>query len=123
MGGEWSAASVSTPLSHVVGAASTSTLLATSPNPSEYRQLVAIEVRVTPLAPGGAIPGGLVEIFDGKRVLATLNVEGGVASMTTSTLKVGTHKIRANFLGDGDNYVASQSVTLVHTVTQRKGPK
>ena len=60
--------------------------------------------------PGGvAIPGtGSVTFYDGTTPLGQSTVSGGIATLTTSTLAVGSHTITAAY-GGAQGYVASAS--------------
>ena len=64
-----------------------------------------------------AIPTGSVSFYDGGASIgqAQLNAQG-VATLSTSTLAVGTHTITAVYVGNG-NYNTSTSIALQHTVT------
>ena len=44
--------------------------------------------------------GELVKFYDGTNLLASVPLTGGVAAYTTSTLSVGTHTIKARYVGD-----------------------
>lgn len=64
----------------------------------------------------GLTPTGAVNFFNGKTPLgsATLN-SSGVATLSASTLAVGSHSITADYLGDA-NYVAANSAPATVTV-------
>jgi YVTN family beta-propeller protein len=62
------------------------------------------------------MPTGTVNFLDGTTVLGTGTLNGsGVATLTTSTLAVGTHSITAAFGGDS-NFAASTSTVLSQVV-------
>jgi len=62
------------------------------------------------------IPTGSVSFYDGGASIgqASLNAQG-VATLSTSTLSVGSHNITAVYVGNG-NYNTSTSAMLLHTV-------
>ena len=76
----------------------TATGLTSSLNPSAQGQQVTFTATVTAT---GAVPAGTVRFKAGNRVLAEVPVVGGVASLTTSSLPVGSMKISAIFRGTG----------------------
>jgi hypothetical protein len=92
-----------------VGTRSTSTALTSSANPSVVGEEVTFAIEVS--SPGGGPigfarrvaapppPGGSVTISDGITVLAVVDLEGGRAEFTTSSLTAGTHTITAAFSG------------------------
>jgi Bacterial Ig-like domain (group 3) len=84
----------------VVGETTTITLTS-SPNPSTLGEPVTFTAKVT--SGEGAPPDGeTVSFMQGKTVLGTGTLSGGSASFTTSTLKVGTHSVAADYSGDSD---------------------
>src|SRR5439155_7884336 len=109
-------ASTSPALNQVVNAASTTTTLTSSANPSLTGQSVTFTATVAAVAPGSGIASGSITFKDGSTVLgtATLNASGQ-ATFSTSALSVATHSISAVYGGDG-NFAASTSPTLTQTV-------
>jgi hypothetical protein len=107
--------SSSSPVTHVVAQAATTTQLSSSPNPSTTGQAVSLRAAVAAVAPGGGIPAGSVEFLDGNTVIGTTNVVSGVATLSIGSLKAGKHQLRARYLGTS-NHAASVSATLTHTV-------
>jgi probable HAF family extracellular repeat protein len=97
---------VATPVMHVG--------LASSQNPSQSGQSVTFTATVTYIA-GNAPDGEQVTFVDGSRTLGTRTLSGGVATYSTSSLKVGTHNITAKYPGD-NNYLPSKSVRLQQVV-------
>jgi Bacterial Ig-like domain (group 3)/Peptidase family M28 len=95
----------------------TTATLTSSLNPSVHNQAVTFTATVVANAPGTAIPTGMVTFKNGTKKLgmATLNA-GGQASLTTSSLSVGTHQITAVY-GGSSNFLTSTSAALVQTVT------
>jgi len=59
----------------------------------------------------GAMPSGTVAFINNDTVLGTVALTGGEASLRTSLLSAGTHKITALYSGDA-NYAASTSNVL-----------
>ena len=66
-------------------------------------QSVTFTATVAVQSPGAGTPTGTVEFMDGKTVLATIKMVGGVATYTTSSLTQGTHSITATYSGDTNN--------------------
>ncbi len=81
---------------------STTTTLATSPNSSQYGDPVTLTATVTPGATGTA------SFYDSSVYLGQGAVTGGVATLVTTTLNVGTHTITATYNGDA-TYASSMS--------------
>jgi Bacterial Ig-like domain (group 3) len=101
-----------------VSAASTSTELHSSPNPSVYGEPVAFTAVVTS---GDGVPrdGEKVLFMNGTEVLGSGTLRGGVASFTTSTLDFGDSSIRAVYAGDSDFAGTGrdeESAVVIHTV-------
>jgi len=95
-------------------AAATTTTLTSSPNPSTYGQAVSFTAAVTSKL--GALPDGETVTFkEGTTVLGTGTLSGGSASLTTSTLKVGTNSITAVYAG-GSNFASSKSNAVKQVV-------
>jgi hypothetical protein len=95
----------------------TTTALVSSLNPSSFGQAVTFTATVT-AQPGfyKGTPKGTVSFFDGTTNIgnSTLN-SVGVATLTTSTLAVGTHSVTATYNGDS-NFAASTSPVLYQLV-------
>lgn len=84
------------------------TQLASSPNPSNFGQNVTFTATVVPQG-FKVTPTGSVTFFDGTTSIGFSNLNANaVATLTTSTLSVGTHNITATYNGDS-NYAASTS--------------
>jgi hypothetical protein len=111
------AASTSPALQETVNAASryaTSTALASNLNPSTYGQPITFTATVT--STGGTPPNGdTVTFYNGSNVLGTASLNGGIASLTKSSLQSGIHTISATYLGDA-NFTASTSPGLLQVV-------
>ncbi|UCH51375.1 MAG: Ig-like domain repeat protein, partial [Chloroflexota bacterium] len=106
--------------SHTVNKAdSITTITSDTPDPSDYGQSVTFTATVVPDLPGSTdIPTGNVEFFDGATSLGTGALDGsGQASLSTSSLSVGSHNITAQYLGSS-NYNSSTSAAESHTVNK-----
>jgi len=81
------------------GPTPTTTSLSAAPNPAPAGQTVTFTATIT-----GSSPGGTVQFKDGATNLGSpAIVTGGVATLATSTLTVGTHSITAVYGGDANN--------------------
>ena len=115
------AGSTSSTLTQTVNQASTTTVLASSWNPSATGSTVTFTATVSAAAPGTGTPTGDVTFKDNGVPLGSGTLNAGVASFGTSSLAIGTHPISAvyggaaSFAGSTSN-VVSQSVTsqVVH---------
>jgi hypothetical protein len=74
----------------------------------------AITLTATVSASAG-VPTGLVEFLDGTTPLGSGTLSGGVATLTTSSLSVGTHTISAVYNG-ATNFAAATSSALTQCV-------
>jgi hypothetical protein len=99
-----------------VSKAATTTVLSSSANPSVYSQPVTFTAVVTANAPGAGIPTGTVTFKSGGANLGTGTLNGsGTATLTVSTLAVGTPSITADY-GGSTNFSISDSTALTQTV-------
>jgi hypothetical protein len=107
--------SASPALGEKVNKAMTTTLLASSPNPSAHSNPVTFAAKVT--AALGGTPSGTVTFKNGTTILGTGTISATThqAKLTTSTLAVGTHSITAKYSGDA-NLNTSVSAVLKQTV-------
>jgi len=98
----------------------TSTVLASSANPSLVSQSITLTATVAAAANGGILPDGSVTFNDGSAILCTVTLSaGGVATCTTASLAVGTHSLVATYNGDLANQIAgSVSSTLRQDVRE-----
>ncbi|MDT4894474.1 MAG: large repetitive protein [Pseudonocardiales bacterium] len=96
-----------------VSKGATSTTVSGSPNPSVYGQTVTLTANVSPQAPATGTPTGTVAFTDGATPLGSAPVVGGTATLTISTLSVGSHAIGAGYSGDGSFLTSSNSFTQV----------
>jgi autotransporter-associated beta strand protein len=110
--------SPSSPVTHTVSQASSTTTVTSSANPSKFGQIVTFTVRVAGAAPSTGAASGSVRIFlDGADMgLFALNASG-VATFATAGLTVGTHTVRAEYQGSA-GFAPSVSTTLTQTVSQ-----
>ncbi|WP_405583027.1 Ig-like domain repeat protein [Streptomyces sp. NBC_01190] len=97
--------------------AATATVLTSAPDPAVFGQTKTLTATVTPVLPGGGTPTGTVSFFDGVTLLGTATVIGGVATLITSALTVGSHALTAVYSGSG-SFTASTSPVDTQTVTQ-----
>jgi uncharacterized repeat protein (TIGR03803 family) len=94
--------------------ASTTTMLASSLNPSAFGQSVILTATVT--ATSGT-PTGTVTFKNGTATLATVTLSGGGAKYTNKTLAVGTHSITAVYNGSA-SFAASTSTAVSQVVSK-----
>jgi Bacterial Ig-like domain (group 3)/Beta-propeller repeat/Transmembrane protein 131-like N-terminal len=99
-------------VSQIVSKATTTTILTSSLNPSNFGQSVTFTATVTPQFSGTV--KGTVTFYDGTTALKTVSASGGVAKYTTATLAQGTHTIMATYNGNA-NFTGS-STSLTQTV-------
>ncbi len=78
-------------------------------------QTVTFTATVSDLVAGAGVPTGTVTFKDGATVLATIALQGGVASYSTSGLSVASHSITANYAANGV-FIASASAPLVQKI-------
>ncbi|HEY6770381.1 MAG TPA: FG-GAP-like repeat-containing protein [Candidatus Sulfotelmatobacter sp.] len=78
----------------------TSTGLRSSLNPSQAGQSVTFSAKVT-ASQGTGVPTGTVSFVDGTKSLGSSSLNSsGIATLTTSSLAIGTHNIKASYSGD-----------------------
>jgi hypothetical protein len=94
-------------LKQVVNKYETTSSVSSSLNPSQSGQAVTFTATVTSAGP---TPSGTVKFIDGERTIGSATLSGGVATLTTSKLAVGTHPITAKYLGDADNATSTSPV-------------
>lgn len=114
------AGSTSGTLTQVVNAppkGSTSTVVASSANPTTLGQTVALTATVTGTTSNTPLPTGTVTFLDGSAILGAGSLNGsGIATYSTSALAVGSHSITAQYSGDGV-YLGSTSSVLSQSIT------
>src|SRR2546422_1041400 len=93
-------------------AASTSTTINSTPNPSSLGQTVTLSATVTS---GAGVPTGTVTFRDGATALGTVTLVNGSASLNVTTLAVGSHSLTAAFNGNA-TFAASTSAVRTQTV-------
>ncbi len=100
------------------GGTASSTALVSSLNPSQFGQAVTFTATVTG---SGPTPTGTVTFFDGVTSLGTSPLNGSaIATLTTSTLAVGSHPITAVYAGDA-TYASSTSPVVNQVVNPAGG--
>ncbi len=112
-GSATNAESTSAAVAQVVNRAPTTTILASSLNPSAVGQSVIFTATVT--APSGGFPSGTVSFKHLGTLLGTAALSNGVASFTTSTLPAGTDHIVGVYSGSPTN-TGSSSAALAQIV-------
>jgi len=95
--------------------ASTSSVVASSNNPSMIGTAVTLTATVT--SPVTGPPTGTVTFQDGASMLGTGTLSGGTATFTTSGLTAGTHSIAAIYGGNA-NFAGSTSPAVMQTVNK-----
>ncbi len=94
---------------------STTVISSATPNPTTFGQPVVLSAAVSSTS---GTPTGTVTFFNGASNLGATTLSGGVASLSVSTLPVGTHSnITASYGGSG-NHNASLSSSISRTVNQ-----
>ena len=71
---------------------------------------------VTPTSPGNGVPTGVVTFYDGSTQIGSMDLSSGSASISISSLTVGSHSITAAYAGDGDDFVGSISNPVTELV-------
>ena len=84
--------------------------LGTSANPSTFGSPLTLTATVA-----NASPTGRVTFFDGVNILGIKPVVGGVASLSTTLLSAGSHKLTAYYRDDA-NFTAGTSNAITQTV-------
>jgi len=108
--------STSSVLSQVVSRAGTATGVTSSNSPSLFGVPITLTASVAAVAPGSGVPAGAITFQDGATAIGTANVVGGVATLTTSSLAVGTHSITAAYAGSA-SFVGSTSPVLSQVIS------
>src|SRR3989441_948775 len=107
--------STSPVVTQAVNLLNTSTSLTSTPNPSTTGQAVTLTATVSPVPPATGVPTGTVTFRDGANSLSTVALVNGSASLTISTLALGSHSLTAAFNGNA-TFAASTSAVLTQTV-------
>jgi hypothetical protein len=98
------------------GAASTTTSLTSSVNPSLVGQSVTLSATVT-----GSSPTGSVQFMEGATLLGTGALSGAVATFATSALTMGSHNITAAYGGDSNNGPSTSPILVQQIVASGGG--
>ena len=108
-------ASTSPTLTQVVNKDSTTTLLSSSLNPSNFGQAVSFTAKVVANPPGSGTPGGSVTFTaDGVQIGPIMGLVGGqTTSVAVTSLAPGSHLITASYSGDANFLPSSASLTQV----------
>jgi sugar lactone lactonase YvrE len=86
-----------------------------SVNPSQINQSTTLTANLTALG----TPTGTVSFYDGATLLGTVNLTGGVATLTVSFSVPGGHPLKAVY--SGDPLTATATATLLQTVLYPTG--
>jgi len=103
--------STSPVLNQVVLETTSATALTSSPNPSTQGQAVSFTAKISSPT---VIPTGPVTFTAGKTVLGTAQLSGGKATLTISSLAVGSTKVTTTYYGDSN--IAKSSASVIQTV-------
>lgn len=98
-----------------VSSASTTTTLTAAPSSAVFGQAVVLTATLAVVSPGSGVPTGTVEFLNGTTSIGSATLNAGVATLTTSSLPVGSNAITARYQGD-PNFLASTSATLSQQV-------
>jgi hypothetical protein len=104
--------------SHIVGQASTSTVLTTSaPRGGVTGQAITFTATVRPVAPGSGTPTGTVTFVDLNtgNTLGVATMSGNQAKLTTTALLPGSYRVAAMYDGD-TQYVESTSLPITQVI-------
>ena len=103
--------STSAVLNQVVVQTTSTATLTSSPNPSAQSQAVTFTAKISSPT---VTPTGPVTFTAGKTVLGTAQLSGGKATLTISSLAVGSTKVTATYYGDSN--IAKSSASVIQTV-------
>jgi hypothetical protein len=103
--------STSPVLNQVVLETTSAAALTSSPNPSTQGQAVSFTAKISSPT---VIPTGPVTFTAGKTVLGTAQLSGGKATLTISSLAVGSTKVTATYYGDSN--IAKSSASVIQIV-------
>ncbi len=111
---------IASPLSQTVNQASTTTVVASSVNPSVFGQSVSFTANVAAVAPGSGTRTGSVQfLIDGVNFGSPVTLSGGTATSTaTSSLAIGNHTVTATYSGDSNFTTSSGSLSGGQNVNQ-----
>jgi hypothetical protein len=86
------------------------TSLTSSLNPSNHGQAVTLTATVA--SPGPILPTGKVKFMNDAKSIGSATLSGGVATLTTKKLPVGTLSIIATYQGDSQSAKSTSSVLI-----------
>ena len=109
------APSTSNTLAETIGTIATTTTLTSSANQITQGTSVTLTASVAP-ASGTTAPTGMVNFYNGATLLGNAPLHGGVATLATSSLPIGTNSISATYQGT-TSFGPSTSSTITITVT------
>jgi hypothetical protein len=96
----------------------TLTVLMASTATAVNGQSITFTSTVSDLSPGGATPnGGTVTFSDQSGAIGSATLVNGVATLTTSSLAVGTHTVTASYGGNVDFAPSSTDTSATVTIT------
>ena len=98
----------------IVNAVASTVALTSSLNPAFAGNSVTFTATVSPPAGTTLLPTGSVVFSDGTTMLGTMPLSSGVATLSTSTLAVGSHTISAAY--GGDSIFATSTKTLTEQI-------
>jgi large repetitive protein len=102
-----------------INKANSSTAVASSLSPSVFGQSVTFTATLTAVAPGAGTPGGTVQFkTNGVNLGSPVALSGGSATVTTSTLSVGSYAVTADYSGDASFNTSSGTLAGGQTVNQ-----
>jgi hypothetical protein len=111
-------ASTSTPVPLTITPADTTTTVTSSQNPSVFGQTVTFTATVAVTPPGGGTPTGSVIFTIDGNPQAPVPLTGNQASITLSSLAVGSHTVSATYTNTDGDYSGSTSSTLTQVVNK-----
>ena len=102
-----------------ISEANSDTVVTSSQNPSLYGSNVTFTATVTPIGATTATPRGSVRFYaNGIALGGSVALSGGVASLGTAGLPVGTNTVLAAYVGDGNFLGSTGSVDQVVSAIQ-----
>ena len=103
----------------VVNKSSSATSVLSAPDPSVWGQTVTFTATVSAASPGAGTPTGTVTFKDGAATIGSASLNGsGVATLSTSSLPVGSHSISASYGGDGNFGTSSGTLSSAQVVNR-----
>ena len=110
-------------LSDTVDKASTTDKLTASPTSAKAGTKVKLTAKLAVTSPGAGSPTGTVTFKLGSKTLGSATLSGGAASLTVTTLPVGTSdKVTATYGGDA-NFNAAPAATVTIKITAASSPR